>query len=137
MFTQHEGEIRENEEGSLYGIFDGESMVEKSGKKHRVPENYASKSHLIEGDGLRMMFTDDGIRFKQVSKVPRVGRRGTVKMDDLSPSGFSVLDKTSGKYYYVIRSTATYFNFEHDMEVYMIVPKNDPDARYCSIETTL
>ncbi|MEK7102138.1 MAG: hypothetical protein AAB912_00730, partial [Patescibacteria group bacterium] len=54
------------------GVFDGKHMITDDGIVHPVPENYASKSKLVEGDMLQMVFSADGRQyFKQISRVAR------------------------------------------------------------------
>ncbi|MEK7563502.1 MAG: hypothetical protein AAB544_03855, partial [Patescibacteria group bacterium] len=42
------------------GIFDGQNMVDGSGQTYPVPANYASKSKLVESDGMKLTITDEG-----------------------------------------------------------------------------
>lgn len=57
---------------ALEGVFDGTQMIADDGALYPVPENYASKSKLLEGDLLQLIKTPDGRNyFKQVSRVPR------------------------------------------------------------------
>ncbi len=41
------------------GIFDGQNMVDSSGQTYPIPANYASKSKLVEGDGMKLSITDE------------------------------------------------------------------------------
>jgi hypothetical protein len=43
---------------NIRGIFDGQSMVKEDGEKYPVPDNYASKSKLLEGDGLELKINE-------------------------------------------------------------------------------
>src|SRR5471030_1604688 len=38
----------------IEGIFDGQNMIGPDKKQYPVPANYASKSKLVEGDGLKL-----------------------------------------------------------------------------------
>ena len=54
------------------GVFDGKQMIADDGTLYPVPENYASKSKLVEGDLLQRAVIPDGhTYFKQVSRVAR------------------------------------------------------------------
>ncbi|MBM2821174.1 MAG: hypothetical protein HW405_934, partial [Candidatus Berkelbacteria bacterium] len=54
------------------GIFDGEEMIDSSGKKYPIPQNYASKSKLVAGDKLKLTVVPDGtFIFKQIGPVNR------------------------------------------------------------------
>src|SRR3989338_6572507 len=39
---------------TVEGIFDGQNMVDSHGQTYPVPANYASKSKLVEGDGMKL-----------------------------------------------------------------------------------
>ncbi len=69
----------EKEEGKVIGVFDGEFMVTKEGKKYAVPPNYASKTKLVVGDTLRLVGEREGQNlFKQIGRVARHATRGTL-----------------------------------------------------------
>jgi hypothetical protein len=44
----------------IEGTFDGQNMVGSDEKLYPVPANYASKSKLVQGDGLKLTIGDDG-----------------------------------------------------------------------------
>ena len=44
----------------IEGQFDGQNMHGPDGKLYPVPANYASKSKLVQGDGLKLTIGDDG-----------------------------------------------------------------------------
>lgn len=61
-----------NDINVIDGVFDGTQMIADDGTLYPVPENYASKSKLLEGDLLQLIKTSDGrAYFKQLSRVPR------------------------------------------------------------------
>ncbi len=61
------------------GVFDGQHMIDKDGKKYPVPANYASKSKLVEGDVLKLTIQPDGsFVFKQIGPVERKQLIGTL-----------------------------------------------------------
>jgi len=53
------------------GAFDGAFMVDASGKKYKVNENYATKSMRVYGDKLRAYDDNGKYWFKQIDKVKR------------------------------------------------------------------
>ncbi|OGL89313.1 hypothetical protein A3H75_02475, partial [Candidatus Uhrbacteria bacterium RIFCSPLOWO2_02_FULL_51_9] len=64
--------LARDDRGVIDGVFDGKQMVADDGTLYPVPENYASKSKLLEGDLLQLVKTPDGRNyFKQTSRVPR------------------------------------------------------------------
>ncbi|MBW6431611.1 hypothetical protein K0A96_00320, partial [Patescibacteria group bacterium] len=75
---------RASENGDVIeGFFNGENMVGPEGKIYPVPANYASKSKLVEGDGLKLTIGDDGsFVFKQIAPVKRKSLQGTLKFAD-------------------------------------------------------
>src|SRR3990172_8798087 len=44
----------------IEGIFDGQKMIGPDKKEYKVPENYSSKSKLVEGDVLKLTIAEDG-----------------------------------------------------------------------------
>ncbi len=55
------------------GVFDGQGMVGGDGMRYVVPENYASKSKLVEGDMLKLIVKAEGsCVFKQIGPVEPV-----------------------------------------------------------------
>src|SRR4030042_5020393 len=51
----------------IEGIFDGQYMIDKDGKKYPIPANYASKSKLVAGDVMKLTILSDGsFVYKQI-----------------------------------------------------------------------
>ena len=56
----------------IEGIFDGQNMMDAAGQSYPVPANYASKSKLVEGDGMKLTITDEGkFIYKQIAPIER------------------------------------------------------------------
>src|SRR5437868_3371869 len=56
----------------IEGVFDGQNMMDSRGQTYPVPANYASKSKLVEGDGMKLTITDEGkFIYKQIAPIPR------------------------------------------------------------------
>src|SRR3990167_6237991 len=73
----------------IEGLFDGQNMLGPDGKRYSVPANYASKSKLVEGDGLKLTITEDGsFVFKQIGPVDRMRLVGTLTSDDTTGDYF-------------------------------------------------
>lgn len=101
------------------GVFDGEEMIDATGKKYPVPSNYASKSKLIPGDKLKLTITTDGtFVFKQIGPVDRKRMVGT-----LSGVGDRWHVNSEGKKYNVLSASVTYFHAKSGDKVTIIVPK--------------
>lgn len=101
------------------GVFDGEEMIDGTGKKYPVSSNYASKSKLIPGDKLKLIITVDGtFIFKQIGPVDRKRMVGA-----LSEAGDRWHVSCDGKKYNVLSASVTYFHAKSGDEVTIIVPK--------------
>ena len=58
-------------------------MVDAQGNTYPVPANYASKSKLVEGDGMKLTITDEGkFIYKQIAPVPRRTALGVLIQED-------------------------------------------------------
>lgn len=111
------------------GVFDGESMINKEGKKYAVPANYASKSKLVPGDILKLTITDEGgFIYKQIGPVERKKMIGEL----LFQNGKYII-KSEGKKYNVLLASVTYFKAQAEDKVTIIVPK-DGESEWATIE---
>src|SRR5207237_8485787 len=67
----------------IEGIFDGQNMVDAKGQTYPVPANYASKSKLVEGDGMKLTITDEGkFIYKQIAPVESRNDKGVLIQED-------------------------------------------------------
>ncbi|PJA45231.1 hypothetical protein CO174_04360 [Candidatus Uhrbacteria bacterium CG_4_9_14_3_um_filter_50_9] len=107
----------------LEGVFDGQFMVGSDGVRYNVPENYASKSKLVEGDILKLTIKPDGTYlFKQIGPVDRkrlVGRLGV----DSSTNEHVVI--SGDAVYKVLAASISYFKGATGDEVVVLVPTSD------------
>ena len=117
----------ESGDQAIEGIFDGEKMVDYSGKAYQVSPNYASKSKLVEGDPLKLYVTHDGKYFyKQLGPVPRRTLTAVVR-----PEGnHYVLDADDGTSYGVLTASVTYYMSMYNMHegdhVTILLPEEGP-----------
>lgn len=101
------------------GVFDGENMIDKSGKKYPVPSNYCSKSKLVAGDSLKLTIVSDGtFLFKQIGPVDRKKLIGK-----LVKKGESWVVSSEDKKYYILDASVTYFKAKENDKLAIIVPK--------------
>lgn len=101
------------------GIFNGEKMIDSEGTEYPVPANYASKSKLVEGDGLKLTITDDGrFLYKQIGPVPRKTVIGPLTYED---GKYKVI--AHGKTYRVLLASVTFYRAEVGDNVTIIVPE--------------
>ncbi len=106
----------------IEGVFDGLQMVGSDGKMHQVPENYASKSLLVEGDILKLVMKRDGSRvFKQIGRIERKRISGVLSLDIASDEPVVVCN---GHAYKVLLASVTYFKAEPGDRVTLVVPKS-------------
>lgn len=114
------------------GIFDGEEMIDKTGKKYPIPQNYASKSKLVCGDKLKLTIASDGtFIFKQIGPVDR--RRVIGK---LLQTGERFRVEVGTRKYNVLQASVTYFHAAPGDEVTIIIPKVG-ESDWAAIENCL
>ena len=116
----------------IEGIFDGQNMVDGGGQTYPVPANYASKSKLVEGDGMKLTITDEGkFIYKQIAPVPRRNIVGVLIQED---GQYKVL--AEGKTYRVLLASVTFYRAEVGDQVTIILPK-DGDARWGAVDAVI
>ncbi|MDD3480648.1 MAG: hypothetical protein PHW75_00245 [Patescibacteria group bacterium] len=104
----------------IEGTFNGENMVGPNGKIYPVPANYASKSKLVEGDGLKLTILDDGsFVFKQIAPIKRKNMVGTLKFLD---NAYHV--ETEEGTYNVLYASVTYHKGKPGDKVTIVVPES-------------
>lgn len=101
------------------GVFDGQNMVDADGNTYPVPANYASKSKLVESDGMKLTITDEGkFIYKQIAPVERQTARGVLIQED---GQYKVL--AEGKTYRVLLASVTFYRAEVGDQVVVLLPK--------------
>lgn len=114
------------------GVFDGENMIDKTGKKYPIPANYSSKSKLVCGDNLKLTIIEDGsFVFKQIGPTERKRLIGK-----LSQNGEEWTVDCDGKKYNVLSASVTYFKGHKDDKVTIIVPKTG-ESNWAAIENVV
>lgn len=107
------------EEQQMIGVFDGEFMVTEEGKKYQVPPNYASKSKLVVGDGLRLIEEGPQNLFKHIDKVERQETTGVLIKED--EDWLAVSDEGEFK---VLPASISYFEAEVGDRAELLIPAN-------------
>ena len=115
----------------IYGLFNGVNMVTDDGKIYPVYENYASKSKLVEGDELKLIFEDGKMIFKQVSPAPRESYLAKVTF-----AGKSCIAVVDDRRYKLLHASVTYFRVKEGDEVIIIVP-SDIDSEWAALESVI
>ena len=116
----------------IEGVFDGIYMVTKDGKKFEVPSNYAAKSLLIVGDGLKMIDREGRNFFKQISKVKRKLEEGMMVKKDgkwhaITPSGS----------YRIVDSVIEYNKVSLNDKVLVQFPADNPSSEFAALSKVL
>src|SRR3989338_4926364 len=114
------------------GIFDGQNMVDSDGQTYPVPANYASKSKLVEGDGMKLTITEDGkFIYKQIHPVDRRTVVGALIQED---GQYKVL--AEGKAYRVLLASMTFYRAEMGDQVTIILPTGS-EAQWGAVENVI
>lgn len=116
---------------AIEGVFNGREMEGHEGKTYPVPENYASKSRLVEGDRLKLTITREGrLIFKQTGPIPRETLKGFLHYAP-EEDQYSVL--AEGKSYKVLAAPIAYFKGEIGDEAVIAVPEGC-DSTWAAVE---
>lgn len=116
----------------IEGIFDGQNMIDGTGQTYPVPANYASKSKLVEGDGMKLTITDEGkFVYKQIAPIPRRTALGVLIQED---GQYKVLSE--GKPLRVLLASVTFYRAEVGDQVTVLLPEG-ADAKWGAIEAVL
>ena len=114
------------------GVFDGQNMVDSNGQTYPIPANYASKSKLVEGDGMKLTITDEGkFIYKQIAPIERRTMVGVLIQED---GQYKVL--AEGKAYRLLLASVTFYRAEVGDQVTIIVPKSGT-ANWGSVEAVI
>lgn len=114
------------------GVFDGQHMIDKEGKKYPVPANYASKSKLVAGDVLKLTIGPDGsFIFKQIGPIERKKLIGTLTYED---GTYKVI--AGGRSYNVLLASVTYFKVKPGDQLTILVPEKE-DSNWAAIESAV
>ncbi len=123
-------EVSVNENSKIIeGVFDGENMIDKFGKKYPVSANYCSKSKLVAGDNLKLTIATDGtFIFKQIGPIERKRLVGKLC---LHSGDYQV--NAEGKKFNVLQAAVTYFKGKPNDKITIIVPKTG-ESDWAAIE---
>lgn len=114
------------------GIFTGESMLGADGNTYSVPQNYASKSLLVQGSRLKATIEPNGkIIYKIIKEIPFETFLGVI-----TKSGDKYQISTDQKVYNVLTAAITFHKCEVWDKVNIRVPEGK-DATYAVIENRL
>ncbi len=113
------------------GVFDGASMVGSDGARYEIPQNYASKSRLVEGDMLKLTVQPDGTYvFKQIGPVERQRLIGRLQVD---PSTQEHVVACRDQVYKVLTASVSYYKAVPGDEIVIVVPR-DGNSAWAAVE---
>ena len=116
----------------IEGVFDGQNMVDSAGQSYPVPANYASKSKLVEGDGMKLTITDEGkFIYKQIAPIDRRIVKGVLIQED---GQYKVL--AEGKSFRVLLASVTFYRAEVGDQVTVLLPAVG-EAKWAAVEAVL
>ena len=121
-----------DDDGAIYGTFDGQIMIGDDGKQYPVPANYASKSKLVEGDMLKLVIDNGIFLYKQVGPIERKNLIGIAGQDEAG-NYFVIADGTP---YKILLASITYFKIEPGDEVVITIPTKEKSV-WAAIENVL
>ncbi|PIR66788.1 MAG: hypothetical protein COU51_02120 [Parcubacteria group bacterium CG10_big_fil_rev_8_21_14_0_10_36_14] len=118
----------------IEGVFAGDKMVGADGASYNIPQNYASKSKLLEGDILKLTVTPSGnFIYKQVGHVPRKRLMGELIVDEEQEEYWVA---TESEKWRVLKASATYFKGQTGDRVAFLLPEDAP-AKWAAVENII
>lgn len=120
------------DEKIVEGVFTWESMLWPDGNTYPVPQNYASKSLLVQWSRLKAIIESNGrIKYKIIEEIPFETGLGVV-----TKNGDRYEIATDKKTYKVLVAAITFHKCEIGDTVSIRTPK-DKDATYAAIESLI
>lgn len=113
-------------------VFTGESMLGSDGNMYPVPQNYASKSLLVQWSKLKALINPNGkIVYKIIGEIPFESKVGII-----TKNGEKYQITTDTKVYNVLLAAITFHHCNVGDTVSVRVPEGK-DATYAVIETII
>ena len=113
-------------------VFTGESMLGSDGNMYPVPQNYASKSLLVQWSKLKALINPNGkIVYKIIGEIPFESRIGII-----TKNGEKYQITTDSKAYSVLLAAITFHHCSVGDTVSIRIPEWK-DATYAVIETVI
>jgi len=112
------------------GFFDGEKMVAPDGKTYVVPANYASKSKLVEGDGLKLVIGSHGnFMYKQIGPIER--RRLVAVLEQAADGSYYAVSEHQR--WRLLKASVSYFRAQLGDKIAILIPDGLP-SNYAALE---
>ena len=116
----------------IEGVFTGESMLGADGNIYPVPQNYASKSHLVQGSKLKAIIGADGkIIYKIIEEIPYDTLVGLLTMNQ---DKYQVVSEE--KAYNVLMASVTFLKASIGDTISFRIPKGK-DATFAAVEAVI
>ncbi len=116
----------------IEGVFTGESMLGSDGAMYPVPQNYASKSKLVQWSKLKAIIHSDGkITYKIIEEIEHETKIGILTKNK---DRFQVI--AEGKTYNTLLAAVTFIKWEIGDSVSIRIPKGK-DASYAAVEAII
>ena len=132
MSTEWLSFYRQGEDKIIEGVFTGESMLGSDGNLYPVPQNYSSKSLLVQGSKLKAMIQPSGkILYKIIGEIPYESKVGII-----TKNGEKYSITTDTKSYNVLLAAITFHHCNVWDTVSIRIPEGK-DATYAVIETVV
>ncbi len=116
----------------IEGVFTGESMLWSDGNIYPVPQNYASKSHLVQWSKLKAVIAGDGkITYKIIEEIPYDTIVGLLTMNQ---NKYQVV--VEWKAYNVLMASVTFLKAQIGDSISIRIPKGK-DATFAAIDAII
>ncbi|MDD2565268.1 MAG: hypothetical protein PHZ26_01095 [Candidatus Gracilibacteria bacterium] len=120
------------EDKIVEGVFTGESMLGADSNIYPVPQNYASKSRLVQGSKVKAIIKPDGkILYKIIEEI-----EAETKVGLLTKTGDKFQVISDGKTYNVLLAAVTYIKGEIGDKVSIKIPAGK-EATYAAVESII
>lgn len=120
------------DEKIIEGVFTGEAMLGSDGNIYPVPQNYASKSKLVQGSKLKAIIQGDGkITYKIIEEIEHETKIGILTKNK---DRYQVI--ADGKTYNTLLAAVTFIKGEIGDSVSIRIPKGK-DATYAAVEAII
>lgn len=132
--TSEETSTYINGEQIIEGVFNGEKFIGSDGQEYSVPQNYASKSKLVEGDIMKLTIRRDGkFIYKQIGPIDRKRVIGILNFNEETQIWCVTHQE---KDYKILTASATFYKGKPGDEVIILLPK-DCDASWGAVENII
>lgn len=116
----------------IYGIFDGEGVRGEDGNIYPIPPNYASKSKLVTGDGMRLAIQQDGSYiYKQIKLIAREQVVGVVEH-----TNDQYWVRVGEERYQILMASVSFYRIEEGDRLSVLLPEGQK-SQWATVEHKL